>query len=49
LYRNALVSNERILEYKHYLDDMRARERIATEEGAEFRLTSKQLKVIRRA
>jgi hypothetical protein len=35
---NALVSDTRILEYKQYLDDMRARERVTREEGNDFKL-----------
>ena len=34
---NALVSDKRILEYKQYLDDMRLRERITSDDGYDFR------------
>ena len=34
-----MVPNQKILEYKQYLDDMRARERIAKEDGKTFMLT----------
>jgi hypothetical protein len=36
---NAMVSDQRILEYKQYLDDMRARERITRDDGKDFRLS----------
>ncbi|CDW88110.1 mitochondrial tricarboxylate carrier family [Stylonychia lemnae] len=46
---NAMVPNDKILDYKQYLDDMRARERIERQEGREFKLTDQQIHVIRRA
>lgn len=44
-----MVPDQKILDYKQYLADMRAREQLAMKEGGPFMLTEEQIHVINRA